>query len=503
MNRPAVQVGDPFMEKLLLEASLELIKSGCLVGIQDMGAAGLISSSSEMASRGNTGIEMDIDLVPKRETGMTPYEVLLSESQERMLVVPVKGKEELVKNIFTKWGLQAAIIGQVTADGLITVLNKGEVVARVPASSLVDDAPVYHPEAKRPVYLEQTQNFNLSSLNQPDDYNQVLLQLLASPDLASKEWVYQQYDHMVQTNTVVLPGSDAAVLRIKGTKKGIALTTDCNGLYCYLNPETGGMIAVAEAARNIVCSGARPLAITDCLNFGNPHNPENFWQFERCVSGISEACRILETPVTGGNVSFYNESPTASIYPTPVIGMVGLLEDIEQATTHDFKDTGDLIVLIGENKGELGGSEYLKVIHQIETGQSPVIDLELEKRVQILCLDAIKQGLVKSAHDCSEGGLAVNLAESCIGGNLGAIVDLKSDLSPEELLFSETQSRIVITIMEKNLSKIKEMAETRDIPLTPLGKVSGDRLIINQFIDLNIKELSKRWQGSIPDFMKE
>lgn len=502
-DRPAVQVGDPFMEKLLLEASLELIKTGALVGIQDMGAAGLTSSASEMASRGGTGIELDIDLVPKREEGMTPYEVMLSESQERMLVVPKKGKEKLVKEIFSKWGLHAAVIGKVTGDGMIRVLNKGEVVAEVPARSLADDAPVYQRESRCPDYLDEVQNYDLSRLIEPTDYNQSLLEVLGSPNIASKEWVYQQYDHMVLVNTVVLPGSDAAVLRIKGTKKGLAMTTDGNGRYCYLDPERGGAIAVAEAARNIVCSGAKPLAITDGLNFGNPMDPEIFWQFEKSVDGISQACRALNTPVTGGNVSFYNESPEGAIYPTPVIGMVGLLEDINLATTHHFKDEGDIIILLGETKEELGGSEYLKVVHNLEVGRIPELDLELEKKVQETCLEAIKAGIVKSAHDCSDGGLAVNLAESCISSGLGARIKIETDLPPAALLFSESQSRIVITVTKDNLAKVEELARKHAIPFTKLGEVMGDRLIINNLIDLEVEEMKRRWQESIPSRMEE
>jgi len=509
-DRPAVQVGDPFMEKLLLEASLELIKTGALVGIQDMGAAGLISSSSEMASRGGTGIEMDIDLVPKRETGMTPYEVLLSESQERMLVVPKKGKEKLVEEIFNKWGLKAAVIGRVTDDGMIRVYNKGELAAEVPARALADEAPVYYRESRKPAYLEEVQNYDFNQLKEPADLNEVLIKLLASPNIASKEWVYRQYDHMVRTNTVVLPGSDAAVLRIKGTKKGIALTTDCNGRYCYLDPEKGAAIAVAEAARNIVCSGGQPLAITDGLNFGNPLNPENFWQFEKCVEGISNACRELETPVTGGNVSFYNESPKGAIYPTPVIGMVGLLEDINQATIQYFKEKGDLILLIGETRQELGGSEYLQVIHGLVKGNPPEIDLEREKKVQQTVLAAIKAGAVKSAHDCSEGGLAVALAECCFNpedreGRLGARIEIKEteELTPTGLLFSESQSRVIITVKPEGLEKVKEIASTHQVPVNVIGEVTDQgRLVINNYLNLSVKEMKRVWQEAIPSLME-
>ncbi len=507
-DRPAVQVGDPFMEKLLLEASLELIKTGALVGIQDMGAAGLTSSSCEMASRGGAGIEFDIDLVPKREKGMTPYEVLLSESQERMLVVPKKGREDLVKKIFNKWNLKAAVIGKVTDDGMLRVLDKGEVVAEVPATSLADDAPVYERESKRPDYLDEVQESDINSYltkeNQKSNYNDELLKLLESPNIASKEWVYEQYDHMVRTNTVVHPGSDAAVLRIKGKDKGLAISTDCNSRYCYLDPEMGGKIAVAEAARNVVCSGAKPLAITDGLNFGNPMNPEIFWQFEKSAEGIAEACRKLNTPVTGGNVSFYNESPEGAVYPTPIIGMVGLMDDVKNAVTQDFKDEGDLIFLIGKTKKELGGSEYLKVFHNKEEGKIPELDLDEEKKVQDFVLSAINKGIVKSAHDCSEGGLAVNLAESCINGNLGAEITLKNDsLDDIYSLFSESQSRIVITLSKNDYDKLDSLKDNRDIKITKIGKVKGNNLKINNLIDLPIKELKSKWQESIASKMED
>ena len=505
-DRPAVQVGDPFMEKLLLEASLELIKTGALVGIQDMGAAGLTSSSCEMASRGGAGIEFDIDSVPKREEGMTPYEVLLSESQERMLVVPKKGKEDLVKEIFEKWNLKAAVIGKVTDDGMLRVFNKGEIVAEVPASSLADDAPVYERESKRPEYLDELQTKDVNSFLAEEkeiDFNDRLLKLMENPNIASKEWVYEQYDHMVRTNTVVHPGSDAAVLRIKGTKKGLAISTDCNSRYCYLDPERGGSIAVAEAARNVVCSGAKPLAITDGLNFGNPMNPEIFWQFEKSAEGISKACEKLGTPVTGGNVSFYNESPKGAVYPTPIIGMVGLMSDVEKAVTQDFKDEGDIIFLIGETKEELGGSEYLKTFYDKEEGRVPEIDIDLEKDVQDFVLNAIEAGIVKSAHDCSEGGLAVNLAESCINGNKGAEIDLgKSSLTDIAKLFAESQSRIVISIAKDDLENLEELKKNSNLNIEKLGEVKGENLKINNLIDLPLKELKARWKESIASRMK-
>ena len=504
-DRPAVQVGDPFREKLLMEASLELIKTGALVGIQDMGAAGLISSSSEMASRGEAGIEMDTALVPKREEGMTPYEVLLSESQERMLVVPRQGKEELVKEIFKKWGLKAAVIGKVTDDGKIRVYNQGEPAAEVPVRLLVDDAPVYQREGRRPAYLNELQEFSTGDFlakqkknRRGTDYNQELVKLLTSENLAAKNSIYEQYDHMVQLNTVILPGSDAAVLRIKGKNKGLALTVDCNGRYCYLDPERGAEIAVAEAARNLVCSGAEPLAVTDGLNFGNPMNPEVFWQFERAAAGIARACQELATPVTGGNVSFYNESPAGAIYPTPIIGMVGLLEDLSQATDQYFKEEGDLIVLLGETGAELGGSEYLKVIHDRVGGKIPELDYIREKSVQNLCLKAIKQGLIKSAHDCAEGGLAVALFESCSGNSRGARVTVETELLPEELLFSESQSRIIISLDEENMAEFSELADKYQAGYQIIGRVQGRTLKINNLIEVEIEELKAKWQAALP-----
>lgn len=412
-KRPAVQVGDPFMEKLLLEACLELIDSGAVIGIQDMGAAGLTSSSSEMASKAGNGIELNLDLVPQRERGMSAYEMMLSESQERMLVVVQKGREEEVKAIFDKWGLHSAIIGRVTEDGLLRLKHQDQVVAEVPVDSLAEKAPVYHKPSRVPAYYEQYQRQEPVELH-VDDLHETWLKLMAAPTIASKEWVYQQYDHMVRTNTVVMPGSDAAVLRIRGTRKALAMTTDCNARYIYLDPEVGGAIAVAEAARNVVCSGAKPLAITDCLNFGSPENPEIFWQFEKAVDGMSAACQTLDTPVIGGNVSFYNERSGMAVYPTPVVGMVGLIEDIEHITTQAFQAEGDVIFLLGETRAEFGGSELQKIVTGTIEGHAPHLDLEVEKELQACTLQAIQKGYVASAHDVAEGGLAVALAESCI-----------------------------------------------------------------------------------------
>ncbi|MEK7842353.1 MAG: AIR synthase-related protein, partial [Deltaproteobacteria bacterium] len=389
----------------MLEACLEAFKTDYIVGIQDMGAAGLTSSSVEMASRAGTGIDLDVSLVPRREEGMTAYEVMLSESQERMLMVVKKGCEEKIKEIFHKWDLDAVVIGIVTDSGFLRITEGSDVFAALPVKPLTDDAPIYKRPVKRPKWQDDVQAIDMRSIAEPKDFNAVLLKLLSSPNIASKEWVYRQYDHMVRTDTVVLPGSDAAVIRIKGTKKALAMTVDCNSRYCYLDPFTGGAIAVAEAARNLVCSGAKPIALTDCLNFGNPERPEIMWQFEQAVLGISEACKKFGIPVIGGNVSLYNETSGNSIYPTATIGMVGLIEDISLHASQWFKSEGDVVVLLGETKEELGGSEYLKVIHKLDKGRPPHLDLDFEARVQEACLSAIQSGIIKSAHDCSEGGL--------------------------------------------------------------------------------------------------
>jgi phosphoribosylformylglycinamidine synthase len=412
-KRPAVQVGDPFTEKLLLEACLELFKTGVVVGIQDMGAAGLTSSSTEMAERAGTGIRIDIEKVPRREESMTPYEVMLSESQERMLMVLEKGKEEIAEKIFRKWGLDFSVIGEVTGSGRLVIAENGKTVAEIPISLISEEAPVYDRPYSEPAYIKETKNTDLSSIPVPKDLDRVLLNLLSSPTLADKRSVWEQYDYMVRTNTVVIPGSDAAVVRIKGTKKALAMTVNCNSTYCYLDPYTGGAIAVAESARNLACSGAKPLAITDCLNFGSPEEPGVMWQFKRAIEGISEAALRLNTPVVSGNVSFYNQTGRKAVYPTPAIGMVGLIADVEKHITQWFKDEGDVIVLLGETKEELGGSEYLKQVHGIVAGDPPVLDLQAETNLVRALLEASDRGIIKSAHDLSEGGIALSLAESC------------------------------------------------------------------------------------------
>lgn len=504
-KRPAVQVGDPFMEKLLLEACLELIETGAVQGIQDMGAAGLTSSSSEMASKAGNGLELNLDMVPQREKGMSAYEMMLSESQERMLVVVEKGREDEVTAIFDKWGLLSATIGHVTDTGKLRLLHQGQVVAEVPADSLAEEAPVYHKPSRVPAYYEDFQKQE-AILLEVEDATKTLHELMAVPTIASKEWVYQQYDHMVRTNTVVRPGSDAAVIRIRGTKKAIAMTTDCNSRYIYLDPEVGGAIVVAEAARNVVCSGAKPLAITDCLNFGNPENPEIFWQFEKSVDGMSAACRTLNTPVIGGNVSLYNERSGMAVYPTPVVGMVGLIEDIEHITTQGFKQAGDVLVLLGQTKAEFGGSELQKLLQGNISGKPPVINLEVENALQKVVLDSICEGLISSAHDLAEGGLAVSLAESAISGGLGANINIASALSATEVLFSESQSRILVSMKEENLNILLEKAKQANIEAQHIGQVlNHDSVTFNvngqKVISTSVSELKTSWKDAISCIM--
>jgi phosphoribosylformylglycinamidine synthase subunit PurL len=499
-KRPAVQVGDPFMEKLLLEACLELIQSDALVGIQDMGAAGLASSSAEMASKAGSGIEMNLDLVPQRETGMTAYEMMLSESQERMLIVVKKGREQEIKDLFHKYDLEAVAIGVVTDDKMLRLLHKGEVVANVPADALAEDAPVYHKPSSEPAYYREFQAME-NYIPTVNNYGETLLNLLKQPTIASKEWVYDQYDYMVRTNTVVAPGSDAAVVRIRGTKKALAMTTDCNARYLYLDPETGGKIAVAEAARNIVCSGAEPLAITDNLNFGNPEKPEIFWQIEKAADGISEACLALNAPVIGGNVSLYNETNGTAIYPTPVIGMVGLVKDTKDITTQSFKAAGDLIYVLGETKAEFGGSELQKMLEGSISGKSPSLDLEVEKMYQQAVLEAIRAGVVESAHDLAEGGLAVAVAESLISSKgLGAKVTVTEDAVTA--LFSESQSRFLLSIKPENKETFEKL-----VPATLVGEVTdtavlsisqGETILVNEQVD----SLTDAWRGAIPCLLK-
>ncbi|WP_069798910.1 phosphoribosylformylglycinamidine synthase subunit PurL [Tepidibacillus sp. HK-1] len=509
-KKSSVQVGDPFMEKLLLEATLELIDLDIIEGIQDMGAAGLTSSSTEMASKAGNGMELDLSKVPRREPNMTPYEIMLSESQERMLVVVKKGKEEEVKKVFAKWGLHSVVIGKVTNDGMYRIFDQGEVVAELPVKALVDEAPVYHMPSEEPAYYRRFQSMgngmDLTQYEYLPDTQQILLDLLANPTIADKEWVYRQYDHMVRTSTAVTPGSDAAVITIRGTKKALAITTDGNGRYIYLDPKVGGAIAVAEAARNLVCSGAEPLAITDGLNFGNPEKPEIFWQFEQAAKGMSEACQILNTPVIGGNVSFYNERNGKAIYPTPIIGMVGLIRDTDYITTQGFKQIGDQILLLGDTYDELMGTEFQKLISGKVEGRPPTIDLEKEKKVHEVVLRAIREGVVHSAHDVSDGGLAVALAESSISGNLGASITLTDELGPTSFLFSESQSRVILSVSSNDVEKVRNIALEIGVSCQLIGEV-----VLNQFevsyndkkiISLSTAEIKKVWKEAIPCLMK-
>ena len=503
-KRPTVQVGDPFTEKLLLEACLELMEKDAIIAIQDMGAAGLTSSTVEMAGRGGTGIVLDLDQVPVREQGMTPYEILLSESQERMLIVARAGAEDVVRRVFAKWDLDASVVGRVTDDGLLRVMFREQEVARIPIGILTDGAPAYERPSAPPGDLDALQELRLDTIPLPGDYNQTLLALLDSPNIGSKAWVYHQYDYLVRSNTVVEPGSDAAVLRIKGTHKGIALSVDCNSRYCALDPYVGAMIAVVESARNVVCAGAAPLGITDCLNFGNPEKPQIMWQFAEAVRGIRDACVALGVPVVSGNVSFYNETEGRAIPPTPTIAMVGLLDDIEHHTTQWFKGDGDLIVLLGVTREELGGSEYLVQAHGLVRGTPPWIDLDAEKQVQQACLAAIAEGLVRSAHDVSEGGLAVALAECCISGpspGFGAVIELEGAIRPDALLFGESQSRIIVSLRRRHLGRLREIAAA-NVPVTLLGEVRGRRLVIGPLVDVDVAELRRAWTKALPRRME-
>ncbi|MFD1708232.1 phosphoribosylformylglycinamidine synthase subunit PurL [Siminovitchia sediminis] len=502
-DRAAVQAGDPFTEKQLMDACLELVKSDALVGIQDMGAAGLTSSSAEMASKAGFGVEMNLDLVPQREENMSAYEMMLSESQERMLIVIKKGREQEIINLFAKYDLEAVAIGKVTDDQMLRLTHKGQVVAEVPADALAEDAPVYHKPSEVPVYFREYQEME-TKIPKVTDYQETLLQLLQQPTIASKEWVYQQFDYQVGSNTIVTPGSDAAVVRIPGTHKGIAITTDCNSRYIYLDPETGGKIAVAEAARNVVCSGAEPLAITDGLNFGSPDKPEIFWQMEESAKGISAACEALGSPVIGGNVSLYNEKGGKAIYPTPIIGMVGLIPNLDHTTTQYFKEAGDVIYMVGETKPEFGGSELQKLIQGDISGKAPEIDLTVEAERQQQILSAIRKGLVSSAHDVSEGGAAVALAECLFGTNgLGAEVTLAGDKTTA--LFSETQSRFILSVKKEHQEAFEESVKDA----AKIGEVTddGELVIVNENKELLIKsnsgEMEKVWKGAIPSLLNK
>lgn len=518
-KKSSVQVGDPFMEKLLLEACLELFATDYIVGIQDMGAAGLTCSTCETASRGGSGVEIELTHVPQREEGMLPYEILLSESQERMLVIVKKGCESAVEKLFDKWDLHAVRIGHVTDDGYMRVTWHDDVVAEIPAQKIADDAPLYAPKEERPAYLTTVQSLQIEDCPESHDYGDVLDRLLVEPSIARKQMVYQQYDHMVRTGTVVLPGSDAAVFHLNEADKYLALSADCNGRYCYLDPRTGGMQAVAESARNVVCAGGEPLALTDCLNFGNPEKPQIFWQFREIIEGLCDACKTFSTPVTGGNVSFYNENPRGAIYPTPLVVMVGLIAREEDVTTQWFPRSGLSIFLLDAMQEDalygLGGSEYLCRIHGITAGRPPAMDLSKEKAVQDACLSAIREGIICSAHDCSEGGLGVALAEACMSSPhdtlasapppIGAEVNLErlAAVCPryDALLFGEAQSRIVVSVAPSDEWKLQTIAQKNHVRCEKIGKTGGSTLDImcgrTPLLSADVRTLHTRWSTAL------
>jgi phosphoribosylformylglycinamidine synthase subunit PurL len=512
-KRPAVQVGDPFMEKLLLEACLELMKTDALIGVQDMGAAGLTCSTCEMGSRGGAGIEIDVMHVPQREAGMTPYEIMLSESQERMLLVVKKGREADVERIFEKWDLHAAHIGEVTTDGLMRVKDRGKVVAEIPNSALVDAAPVYDRPTARPAYLDDVQRLDATALS-PVAPADALLALLGSPTIASKRWVFRQYDHMVRTNTIVLAGMGAGVVRVKGTSRALAMSVDGNGRYCYLDPRRGAMLAVAEASRNVACAGAVPIGATNCLNFGNPERPEIMWQLVEAIEGIAEACRALNVPITGGNVSLYNETNGEAIYPTPILGVVGVLDDASKVLARAFRGEGDEIVLLGDGFGELGGSEYLKVLHRLVKGRPPELDLDRERRLIELLARAASAGILRSAHDASDGGIAVTLAECAFDtGGIGCTVDVPPvetagniPIDDIRALFGESASRAIVSVRPSERAALLQLASAAGVPTKLIGTTGGSRLAIGvggrTVIDVPVAAVETVWSSAISRHFK-
>ncbi|RPI67498.1 MAG: phosphoribosylformylglycinamidine synthase subunit PurL [Ignavibacteriae bacterium] len=502
--RPTVQVGDPFAEKLLLEASLELIDAGVVVGMQDMGAAGISCSTSEMSEKGNVGMRIDLDKVPLREADMSAYEIMLSESQERMLVVVKKGMEAQAAAICEKWDVPFTLIGEVTDDGFITVSRLGKTVAHLPAESLVlgGGAPVYVREQKKPEYLELTNRpVDKGPVFTESDSTDVLMKLLSAPTIASKRWVYEQYDSQVGDNTVYRREGDAAVMRIKELPgKAVAVTTDCNSRYVYLNPHRGGMIAVAEAARNCVCVGALPVAITNCLNFGNPYDPEVYWQFAEAIRGMGDMCRALDTPVTGGNVSFHNESQQHAVFPTPTIGMLGLIDDLNTIVGNGIMEEGEHLVLLGWQREELGGSEYLKTIKGRVTGDAPYFDIDEEVRLQQLTLASIREGLVTAAHDTAEGGLVVAMAEMTFRNGIGITAEIPFPHTAGHL-FGEAQSRILVTVSSVNLPFLQEKCASLDVPMTVLGTTGGERLNISGVVDQTIDILRDAYEGGLTELL--
>ena len=511
-KRPAVQVGDPFMEKLLLEACLELMATDALVGVQDMGAAGLTCSTCEMGARGGAGVEIDVQYVPQRETGMTPYEIMLSESQERMLLAVKRGREAEVERIFDKWDLHASRIGVVTEDALMRVKNHGEVVAEIPNTALVDDAPVYDRPTARPAYLDEVGRLDLGALT-PSAPREAFFALLTAPSIASKRWVYRQYDTMVRTNTLVLAGMGAGVVRIKGTPRALAMSTDGNGRYCYLDPRKGAMLAVAEAARNVACAGALPIGATNCLNFGNPQKPEIMWQLVQAIEGIAEACRALEVPITGGNVSLYNETDGTGIYPTPIIGVVGVIEEASAALGRAFRTAGRDVVLLGTADGRLDGGEYLNSVHGVVAGQAPALDLDRERALIRLLVEAAGRRLIESAHDCADGGVAVTLAECTFDtGGIGCTVDVpgsaghQGDWATLGTLFGESAGRVIVSADPAHREALQRLAQEAGVPLQVIGATGGARIQISVggagAIDCSVAEAEQLWSSTLGKYFE-
>ncbi|HEX3554430.1 MAG TPA: phosphoribosylformylglycinamidine synthase subunit PurL [Thermoanaerobaculia bacterium] len=496
-KRPTVQVGDPFTEKVLLEACLEAMRTGAIVAIQDMGAAGLTSSTFEMAGRGGTGLHLDLDRVPLRQPGLTPYEMMLSESQERMVLVAKQGREEEVEKVFRRWGLEVADIGEITETGRAVLTWHGETAADVPIQPLTEEAPVYRRPVAEPADLAA--RWRAPEVPQPSDPRQALERLLATPEFASKRWIWQQYDHTVRTNTVQGPGGDAAVLLLKGTPSGLAMTCDVNPVYCRFDPRRGGAQAVAEAVRNLACVGAEPVGLTDCLNFGNPERPEISWQFREAVRGISDACRALAVPVISGNVSFYNETEGQSIYPTPAVAMVGVIPDLSHLPDSWFQGAGDRIVLLGEDRSEFGGAAYLRLLHDLEQGRPPEVDLEAELRLARLLRGLVAKGLIHTAHDLSEGGFLISLAEACFGRQpLGARVEVP--LAGADL-FSETQGRALVACAPAALDRVLQAAEEAGVPAREIGETGGDELVVKsggESLSAPVARLHAIWATALP-----